>query len=68
MLIMSEKKASRLDVQIPDMVLVQIIANDESGEIKNQKMVSGLYEAFDLGTAWSSATTARKSSKEVPSP
>ena len=52
MLIMSEKKASRLDVQIPDMVLVQILANDGSGEIKNQKMVSGLYEAFDLGTAW----------------
>ena len=52
MMIMSEKKASRLDMQIPDMVLVQILANDGSGEIKNQKMVSGLYEAFDLGTAW----------------
>ena len=52
MMIMGEKKASRLDMQIPDMVLVQILANDGSGEIKNQKMVSGLHEAFDLGTAW----------------
>ena len=52
MMIMSEKKASRLDLQIPDKILVQILPTDGSGNIEKQKMVSGLYEAFDLGTAW----------------
>ena len=52
MMIMSEKKASRLDMNIPDKVLVQILPTDGSGNIEKQKMVSGLYEAFDLGTAW----------------
>jgi hypothetical protein len=52
MMIMSEKKASRLDMQIPDKILVQILPTDGSGNIEKQKMVSGLFEAFDLGTAW----------------
>ena len=52
MMIMSEKKASRLDVQIPDKILVQILPTDGSGKVEKQKMVSGLFEAFDLGTAW----------------
>ena len=52
MMIMSEKKASRLDVQIPDKILVQILPTDGSGKVEKQKMVSGLFEAFDLGCAW----------------
>ena len=52
MMIMGEKKASRLDVQIPDKILVQILPTDGSGNIEKQKMVNSLYEAFDLGIAW----------------
>lgn len=52
MMIMSEKKASRLDVQIPDKILVQILPTDGSNTVEKQKMVNGLFEAFDLGTAW----------------
>ena len=52
MMIMSEKKATRVDMQIPDKILVQILPTDGSGNIEKQKTVSGLYEAFDLGTAW----------------
>ena len=52
LMIMSEKKASRLDIQVPDMVMVQILPTDGSGRIEKQKMVKGLAEAFDLGTAW----------------
>ena len=52
MMIMSEKKAARLDVQIPDKILVQILPTDGSGKVEKQKMVSGRFEAFDLGCAW----------------
>ena len=52
LMIMSEKKASRLDVQVPDMVMVQILPTDGSNKPEKQKIVSGLYEAFDIGTAW----------------
>ena len=52
MMIMSEKKASRLDMQIPDKILVQILPTDGSNTVEKQKMVTGLFEAFDLGCAW----------------
>ena len=52
LMIMSEKKASRLDIQVPDMVMVQILPTDGSNKPEKQKIVSGLFEAFDLGTAW----------------
>ena len=52
MLIMTDKKASKLDVTIPDQVMVQILPTDGSGRIEKQKIVKGLAEAFDLGTAW----------------
>ena len=52
MVIMSEKKAARLDVTIPEMILVQILPTDGSGVIEKQKPVTGLFEAFDLGIAW----------------
>jgi hypothetical protein len=52
LMIMSEKKASRLDIQVPDMVMVQILPTDGSNKPEKQKIVSGLYEAFDIGTAW----------------
>ena len=52
LMIMSEKKAARLDIQVPDMVMVQILPTDGSNKPEKQKIVSGLYEAFDIGTAW----------------
>lgn len=52
MLIMSKKQASKLNVTIPDQVMVQILPTDGSNRIEKQKMVKGLAEAFDLGTAW----------------
>ena len=52
MMIMSEEKAENFDVQIPQMVLVQILPTDGSGKVEKQKMVNSLFEAFDLGTAW----------------
>lgn len=51
-LIMTDKKASKLDVTIPDQVMVQILPTDGSGRIEKQKIVKGLSEAFDIGTAW----------------
>jgi hypothetical protein len=52
MLVMSEKKASKLDMMLPDQVMVQILPTDGSQRIEKQKMVKGLAEAFDIGTAW----------------
>lgn len=51
LMIMTEKKAAKLGVMIPDMVMVQILSRDGS-EVLKQKVVNGLAEAFDLGTAW----------------
>ena len=39
MLIMTDKKASKLDVTIPDQVMVQILPTDGSGRIEKQKIV-----------------------------
>ena len=54
MMIMSEKKACNLDIQIPNMILVQILPTDGSGKIydNKQKTVTNLFDAFDIGTAW----------------
>ncbi len=51
MMIMSEKDAATANVKIPDKVMVQIIATADQ-KIEKQKVVNGLYEAFDFGTAW----------------
>ena len=52
MLVMSEKKASKFDMTLPDQVMVQILPTDGSNRIEKQKLVKGLAEAFDLGIAW----------------
>ena len=52
MLVMSEKKASKFDMMLPDQIMVQILPTDGSNRIEKQKLVKGLAEAFDLGTAW----------------
>lgn len=52
-LVMNESKASKLDIQIPNMVMMQI-RSTKDGTIYDgkQKVVTSLFEAFDLGTAW----------------
>ena len=52
MLVMSEKKANKFDMMLPDQVMVQILPTDGSNRIEKQKLVKGLAEAFDLGIAW----------------
>ena len=53
MMIMNEAKADNLDVQIPNMIMVQIRSTAD-GTIYDgkQKVVNSLYDAFDIGTAW----------------
>ena len=52
-LIMSEVKASKLDVQVPNMIMVQIRSTtDGSIYDQKQKIVNNLFDAFDIGTAW----------------
>ena len=52
-LIMSEAKASKLDVQVPNMIMVQIRSTaDGSIYDQKQKIVNSLFDAFDIGTAW----------------
>ena len=52
MLIMSTKEDEKLKTEVPDKIMLQIIATDGSGKIEKQKLVNGLYEALDLGYAW----------------
>lgn len=52
MMIMSYREDEKLKIQIPDKVIVQIIPTDGSHKVEKQNMANGLYEAFDLGTAW----------------
>ena len=52
MLIMSYKEDAKLQAQIPDKIMIQIIPTDGSGKVEKQKMASGLWEALDLGSAW----------------
>lgn len=52
MLIMSYKEDAKLQAQIPDKIMVQIISTDGSHKIEKQKMANGLWEALDLGCIW----------------
>ncbi len=49
--IMSEIEDPALKTKLPGKVMVQILPTDGGSPYK-QKVVDGLYEAFDLGTAW----------------
>ena len=52
MLVMTKKKSSRFSIDLPDQIMVQILPTDGSNQPQKQKVVKGLAEAFDLGTAW----------------
>ena len=54
MLIMNEAKADNLDIQVPNMIMVQIRSTADGTTIYDgkQKVVNSLYDAFDIGTAW----------------
>ncbi len=51
LMIMSTKEDAALGLKVPDKVMVQILSTGDNKPLK-QKVVEGLCEAFDLGTAW----------------
>ena len=51
LMIMDEVEEPSLGTKIPGKVLIQILSTGDHKPLK-QKVVDGLYEAFDLGTAW----------------
>jgi hypothetical protein len=51
LLIMNEVEEPTLGTKIPGKVMVQVLTTKDNKPMK-QKVVDGLYEAFDLGTAW----------------
>ena len=52
LMIMSQKKDPKLDIEIPDKVMVQIVSTDGTNKVEKNTIQDGLYAAFDLGTAW----------------
>ena len=52
MLIMSYTDDAKLQAQIPNKIMVQIIPTDGSGKVEKQKMTDSLWEALDIGSAW----------------
>ena len=52
MMIMSEKKNEKLNISLPDKVMIQIIDTADSNNILKQKVSNGLADAFEIGTAW----------------
>ncbi len=51
LMIMDETEDASLGTKIPGKVLIQVLSTKDHKPLK-QKVVDGLYEAFDLGTAW----------------
>ena len=51
MMIMSDKKSLKGDVNIPDMIMVQLLDSATKSPIK-QKITKGLAEAFEFAEAW----------------
>ena len=51
LMIMNEVEEPSLGAKIPGKVMVQVLTTKDGKPLK-QKVVDGLYEAFDLGTAW----------------
>ena len=51
LMIMNEVEEPTLGTKIPGKVMVQVLDTKDNKPTK-QKVVDGLYEAFDLGTAW----------------
>lgn len=51
LMIMNEVEEPTLGTKIPGKVMVQVLTTKDNKPMK-QKVVDGLFEAFDLGTAW----------------
>ena len=51
-MIMSEKKDSKLDISLPDKVMIQVLESANPRNVLKQKITNGLAEAFEIGTAW----------------
>lgn len=52
LMIMNYKTDDKTKTEVPDKIMMQVIATDGSRKIEKQKIVNGLYEALDLGSAW----------------
>lgn len=52
MMIMSTKTNEKLQIEVPEKILVQILPTDGSNSVEKQKTVDGLAAAFDIGMAW----------------
>ena len=46
------KKNDKLNVSLPDKVMIQIIDTKDPNNILKQKVSNGLADAFEIGTAW----------------
>ncbi len=51
MMIMSDKKSPKGDVNVPDMIMVQLLDSATKSPVK-QKITKGLAEAFEFAEAW----------------
>ena len=51
MMIMSEKKSPKGDVNVPDTIMVQLL-DSKTKKPEKQKITYGLAEAFEFGEAW----------------
>ena len=51
LMIMNEVEDPTLNMKLPGKVMIQILPTAGGSPVK-QKVVDGLFEAFDLGTAW----------------
>ena len=52
MMILSTQKNDKLNIEVPNRIMVQILPTDGSNSVAKQKTVDGLAAAFDLGMAW----------------
>ena len=51
MMIMSDKKASKGDMDVPAMIMVQLLDSETKKPLK-QKITNGLAEALEFAEAW----------------
>lgn len=49
--IMDSEKSEKFGVEIPNKIMIQILSKDGT-EIKNQKVVNSISEAFEFGCPW----------------
>ncbi len=51
MLIMAYADDKKLGQSVPDKVMVQIVSTEDQ-KVEKNTIANGLYEAFDIGSAW----------------